>query len=65
MSAEAVLRAEEDKEQWGLLDKSFSGHAQQKGPDHHLEAGAWRVEAPEASAFGSRHPLAMTFEDWQ
>ncbi|CAJ1336290.1 unnamed protein product [Effrenium voratum] len=29
---------EEDKEQWGLLEKSFSGTAGQKGPDHHLEA---------------------------
>ena len=31
--------SEEDKEQWGLLEKSFSGTAGQKGPDHHLEAG--------------------------
>eukprot|EP00438_Fugacium_kawagutii_P001743 Skav219924 [mRNA] locus=scaffold2006:213687:233286:+ [translate_table: standard] len=46
-SAEIVLRAEEDKEQWGLLDKSFSGHAQQKGPDHHLEARASRLPVEE------------------
>mgnify|MGYP002803628185 FL=1 len=29
---------EEDKEQWGLLEKSFSANAGQKGTDHHLEA---------------------------
>ncbi|CAE7336975.1 CSU2 [Symbiodinium pilosum] len=33
-----LIHAKEDKEQWGLLEKSFSGTAGQKGPDHHLEA---------------------------
>ena len=33
-----LSQRQEDKEQWGLLEKSFSGTAGQKGPDHHLEA---------------------------
>ena len=32
-------KCQEDKEQWGLLEKSFSANAGQKGTDHHLEAG--------------------------
>ena len=42
-----LIHAKEDKEQWGLLEKSFSGTAGQKGPDHHLEAAMlrWTMES--------------------